>query len=71
VDPVVTGIVQQDQNGAYTWSVTFLSPGDYTVALTCQALDDDAATDDEIVFGDSLNASVTDGRDTVVDFNQG
>lgn len=69
IDPVATGAVKQDENGFYTYSITFLSPGDYTVAFTCQALDDDADTDDDIAFDGVANASVEDGEETVVDFN--
>lgn len=68
VDPLTTGVVKQDINGFYTYKVTYLSPGDYTVAYTCQASDDDPEVDDPIVFGTPSNATVTDGQDTVVDF---
>lgn len=67
-EPLVTGEVQQDQNGAYTYMVPYLSPGDYTVAFTCQGLADDPATDDAITFGATANATVSDGEETVVDF---
>lgn len=68
-DPVATGDVTQDENGNYTYSVTFLSPGDYTVAFTCQADDDEPDTEDDITFAGSANATVEDGAETVVDFN--
>lgn len=68
-DPVATGGVTQDENGNYTYSVTFLSPGDYTVAFTCQADDDEPDTEDDITFAGSANATVEDGEETVVDFN--
>ena len=44
-------------------------PGEYTVAFTCQALDDHPDTDEvdeaEIAFGGQVNAAVVDGQDTV------
>lgn len=67
-EPLVTGEVKQDQNGNYTYMVTFLSPGDYTVAFTCQGLADDPATEDDIAFDAVSNATVSDGEETVVDF---
>lgn len=67
-DPVATGDVTQDENGNYTYSVTFLSPGDYTVAFTCQANDDEPDVEDDIAFAGSANATVEDGEETTVDF---
>lgn len=43
-NPVATADVKPDANGAYTYK-TILSPGDYTVAFTCQAANDDPTTD--------------------------
>jgi hypothetical protein len=64
-DPLVTASVGAD----LTYSVTFLSAGDYTVAFTCHADDDTADVEDDITF-DPVDSAVTivDGETTVVDF---
>ena len=67
VDPLTTANVRQDINGIYRYSVAFLSPGDYTVAFTCQGLSEDPETDDELVFVSAL-VTVVDGEDTIHDF---
>ena len=67
-DPVTTAPVTQDENGAYSYSATYLSAGDYTVAFTCQGLDDDPETDDPLEFSPSQNVSVIDGEDATADF---
>jgi hypothetical protein len=55
--------------GAYTYSVPFLDPGPYTVAFTCQGLDDlpdsDQVAADELVFGSTVNADVAEGQGSV------
>lgn len=67
-NPVATGAVTQDVNGFYTYSVTYLSPGEYTVAVTCQGLDDFPGEENDIAFAATGNATVTDGEETQVDF---
>lgn len=67
-DPVTTAAVTQDENGTYSYSAAYMSTGDYTVAVTCQALDDDPETDDSLEFSPSQNVSVTDGEDSTADF---
>ncbi len=67
-DPITTAPVTQDDNGAYSYSATHLSAGDYTVAFTCQGLDDDPETDDLLEFSPSQNVSVIDGEDAIADF---
>ena len=68
--PLSSAPVQQDETmtGAYTYTFSFLDPGDYTVAFTCQGLDDNSDTDetgvDEIAFGGQVNATVAGGQDT-------
>lgn len=73
-EPVTTAPVtsNSEKAGAYTYTVHFLDPGDYTVAFTCQGLDDDPATDAgaeaavaEIAFAGQVNASVAVGEGTV------
>jgi hypothetical protein len=67
-DPVVTATVTQNPDGVYAFEVTYLSVGDYTVAFTCQASDDDPEVEDMIEFS-AVNAPVTinDGLTTHVD----
>lgn len=65
--PVATADVKQDQDGVYRYQV-ILSPGDYTVAFTCQASSDSPAADDTIVFVAPTDVTVSDGSMPVVDF---
>lgn len=69
-EPLTTAPVaaNADLAGAYTYTVSFLDPGDYTIAFTCQGRDDEPDTDevgdDEIVFSGQVNAQVAAGRNT-------
>jgi len=69
-EPLTSAPVTVDETmaGAYTYTVSFLDPGDYTVAFTCQGLDDNSGTDEvgasEIAFGGQVNATVDAGQDT-------
>jgi hypothetical protein len=55
--------------GAWTYSVPYLDPMDYTVAFTCEEVPDDPATNnDEISFYQPQDTTVTDGADSFVDF---
>lgn len=67
-EPIATAAVTQNQAGDYTYEVSFLSPGNYTAAVTCQANDDDPAEDTVIAFPVSSDAIVVDGQTTTVDF---
>ena len=76
-DPLVTANVNQDSGGDYVYSVSFLTPGDYTAAFTCTASNDDPAEDDNASdavepfdFAAVINdISITQGQTTVVDFS--
>jgi hypothetical protein len=62
-DPVATAAVEPNGDGDYVYKVV-LSPGDYTVAFTCQAGNDDPEVDetgtpDEIAFIDPTNVPIT------------
>ncbi len=54
--------------GAYTYTVPFLDPGPYTIAFTCQGLDDDPGVDEmdeaQILFAGQVNAEVASGQGT-------
>jgi hypothetical protein len=53
---------------SYAYSFASVEPGDYTVAFTCQVMNDYFTTDDAIVFSAVGNASVGNGADVVVNF---
>ncbi|MEQ8861641.1 MAG: DUF4382 domain-containing protein [Pseudomonadales bacterium] len=69
-EPVTTAPVRVNDAmaGAYSYTFEFLDPGAYTVAFTCQGLDDvpdsDEAGVDEIVFLGQVNAAVDAGQGT-------
>jgi hypothetical protein len=72
-DPLTTADVKMDSDsGDYEYRVTFLPPGPYTVAFTCQAADDvipdpelpELEVDDDIDFPSSSNATVVDDEVT-------
>ncbi|MFN3712188.1 MAG: DUF4382 domain-containing protein [Alcanivoracaceae bacterium] len=68
-NPLTTGNVRLDtQSGLLTYSIGFVPAGDYTAALTCQALDDMPDQNDEILFSQSLNIAVVAGQNTSADF---
>ena len=70
-EPLTSAPVSVDDHmaGAYAYTVPFLDPGQYTLAFTCQGLDDDPDTDEsgaeEIAYGGQVNADVAAGQDTV------
>ncbi len=70
VEPLTTARVAQDAQaaGAYTYSASFLPPGDYTVAFTCQGLADDPETADAITFVGAQNVSVSVDQNSTADF---
>jgi len=67
--PVATATVTQATNGDYVYG-TILSPGDYVIAFTCQAGDDEVGTDEDIAFVLPADPDVTiaDGDLVTVDF---
>lgn len=67
--PVATAGVEPDQSGIYRYR-TILSPGEYTVAFTCQGGNDltGAGADDDIAFSTAKDIVVEDGGYVVVDF---
>jgi hypothetical protein len=67
VEPVATAAVKQNQVGDYVYE-TLLSPGKYTVAFTCQAMNDAPLTSDAIVFVGATDASIDDGQSLTVSF---
>jgi hypothetical protein len=65
--PVATAAVKQDMNGDYVYE-TLLSPGDYTVAFTCQASNDLPGSDEAIVFVQPTNVTLIDGQTLSVNY---
>lgn len=67
--PLTSALISMDDaTGEYGFTVGFLSEGDYTLAWTCQADLDDAATDDDMLFEDNVNVSITAGETTNIAF---
>ena len=71
-DPVATAPVKPAANGDYVYRVV-LAPGDYTVAFTCQAGNDDPEVDetgtaDEIKLIGAMNKTVTANAEAGADF---
>lgn len=59
------------RTGAYQYTVAFLPAGNYALAFTCRAADDDPEADDSIVFVSVIGAddvAVTAGEMTTFDF---
>lgn len=68
-EPVTTAMVEWDETASlYTYRAAFLPAGDYTVALTCQAGDDDPAADNPLEFVGTTDVTVTAGEETTHDF---
>jgi hypothetical protein len=63
-----TAVKLDETSGQYRYNASPLPSGDYTVALTCEAGNDDPEEDDDIAFIDPQNATVVAGEATIVDF---
>ncbi len=71
-DPIATAAVEQNSSGDFVYR-TVIAPGDYTVAFTCQAVNDDPEVDESttaspIEFLPPVTQTVTADTPTVVDF---
>ncbi len=70
--PLTTAFVTMDSQGVHSYRAAFLTAGNYTVALTCEAgLDDPEAVDDIEFIGGTANATVTAGSVAAVNFPVG
>lgn len=68
-EPVASALVSMsDTTGEFEYRVAFLTTGAYTVALTCDADDDAADSDDDITFEAQQDAIVEIDQTTTVDF---
>jgi hypothetical protein len=67
--PLASTAVNLDETtGEFRFRLGFVPTGTYTVAFTCAADDDDAETDDAITFAPTIDATVTAGQTTTVQF---
>ena len=55
--------------GAHVEKAHFIPPGDYTLALTCQADSERPDADDDLLFLDTLNISAGSGETVEADFD--
>jgi hypothetical protein len=68
--PISTANVNLDNaTGSYKYTAAFFEAGDYTVAYTCQAAEDDPATDDNIAFIGTANVALVANSIVTRDFN--
>ncbi|MBA3980357.1 MAG: hypothetical protein C0462_07115 [Alcanivorax sp.] len=65
--PLATANVRQE-DGTWAFTLAFVPAGDYTVAFSCQGLDDDPRQEDDIAFAGTLNVSVVVDEESVVAF---
>lgn len=67
--PYMSTLVHQDGGSSdYVYTAAFLPPGNYTVAATCSADDDDAEVSGDITLSGAKKVSVTAGVTTKQDF---
>jgi len=67
-DPITSAVIDTSK-GVYNYKVSFLSAGDYLIALTCDADLDDADEDDATVtFLSTATVSITVDTNTVYNF---
>lgn len=64
-DPVSSSLL----TNTFTYGIGFLEQGDYTLAVTCEAIDDQVDSDDPINFIASKTVSVIAGQIITEDFN--
>ena len=55
-------------NGSYTYTAAFLPEGNYTIAMTCEGMNDSASIDDTLIFSEAQNVMVIAGTTTTVNF---
>lgn len=67
-NPVTTANVSYNgDTSSYQFEIGFVPAGDYTVAFTCQGLDDDPETDQTLVFPAQTNVTVNVGETSPAD----
>ena len=67
-NPVTTATVNYNADSdSYDYQIGFVPEGDYTLAFTCQALDDMPDTDEDLTFSAQRNVSVTAEQTEIAD----
>lgn len=64
----VANVRQNETSGDFEYTIGFVPAGNYTVAFTCQAVDDDPAAEDMLVFEPQKNVTVQEGQPSTADF---
>lgn len=67
INPLTTALVHY-QDDQYEYSIGFLTEGEYTLAFTCEAGNDDPEEDDNLDFVAEKNVTVTAGETTEANF---
>ncbi|MHC9511680.1 DUF4382 domain-containing protein [Kangiella sp. M94] len=67
-EPITTTTVELNTDGFYEYEIGFVQAGDYTLAFTCEAANDDPETDDVITFSATQNVTVSANETATVDF---
>ena len=68
-DPIATATVRKGTDEIYRYEVSYLSVGQYTAALTCQASNDEVETQEPIEFlVVTMGVGVAHGETTTVNF---
>ena len=67
-EPLTSARVILDDAGNFSYRAGFLEPNGYTVALTCEANQDDPEDDDDIQFDAVNNVAVSAGEESTQDF---
>lgn len=68
-DPVATATVSKGTDEIYRYEVSYLSVGEYTAALTCQASDDEVEIEEPIEFlVITTGVDIANGETTIVNF---
>jgi hypothetical protein len=62
-------VTQNAGTGVYEYEIGFVTTGDYTIAFTCQSLDDQVETDEAIEFVQPQNVNVQAGQVSEVNFS--
>lgn len=68
--PLSSAAVYADDDGVYRYRFAWLPPGDYTLALTCQADSERPATTDDLGFLQRRNATVEQGQTRTIAFTE-
>lgn len=66
-NPVTTATVNYNSDSVYEYQIGFVPEGDYTLAFTCQALDDMPDMDDDLTFSAQRNVRVTAEQTEIAD----